>query len=285
MRTPRRKGVSTILSTTGENAYRKLTHGEGFFKSFFNVLKVGTTGMGAPIRRLFLSGVSPVTLDDVTSGYNIGKNISIEPHFNRMLGFTGEDVIEMIEYYRSHGLISHDTGELLAVITRWYGNYRFSEDDDVKLFNSDIVLYFFDNYLTRRDLPKDLIDRNVRIDYGKLRHLILVDKDKTRPPTSNVNFSKLKKIIEEGGTSSEIIKGFPLEKLVNSENFKSLLFYFGLLAITGREKDKVRLEIPNETVRRLYYDYIEEAYREMHIFDLDLSRYADLMTDMAFDGK
>ena len=113
----------------------------------------------------------------------------------------------------------------------------------------------------------------------------MVDKNKAVGPTPNGNFSKLKKIIEEGGTSSEIVRGFPLEKLVNSENFKSLLFYFGLLTITGLEKGKTTLKIPNETVKRLYYDYIEEAYREMHVYDLDLSRYSDLIGDMAFDGK
>jgi hypothetical protein len=128
----------------------------------------------------------------------------------------------------------------------------------------------------------------VRIDYGKLRHLIIVDRGQTgkaRKPAPNGNFNKLKKIIEEGGTSSKIEKGFPLEKLVDEKNFKSLLFYLGLLTIKGPEKNKLRLEIPNETVQRLYYDYIEEAYHETGIFSLDLSEYSDLMTDMAYDGK
>jgi hypothetical protein len=148
-----------------------------------------------------------------------------------------------------------------------------------------MVLYFINNYLTRKKLPDDLIDRNVMIDYGKLRHLIIVDRDKTKTPTPNGNFSKLKEIIEQGSTTSKIVKGVPLEKLTDSENFKSLLFYLGLLTIKGPEKNKLRLEIPNETVRRLYYSYIEEAYRETGIFNLDLSMYSDLMTDMAYDGK
>jgi hypothetical protein len=277
--------ANTILSTVGEDAYWDLTHGPGFFRSFFNGLKKGTTGTGAPVTRSFITGVSPVTMDDVTSGYNIGKNVSIEPDFNRLLGFTTDDVIEMIEYYRSNGLIQHPTDYLMALMTQWYGNYRFSKKDDVTMFNSDMVLYFLDNYMPESELPDELIDMNVRIDYGKLRHLIILDQDKTKPPTPNGNFSKLKEIIEEGSTSSRIVKGFPLEKLKDSENFKSLLFYLGLLAIKGPEKDKLRLQIPNETVKRLYYDYIGEAYRETGIFDLDLDKYANLMTDMAYDGK
>ncbi|MCP4155839.1 MAG: AAA family ATPase [bacterium] len=276
---------NTILSTVGTDSYEELTHGPGFFKSFFNVLKTGTSRMDSPITRSFITGVSPITMDDVTSGYNIGKNVSLEPALDRMLGFTEKDVCDMIEYYRTNGCIHHPTG-LLNVMTQWYGNYRFSKDaaGDTKIFNSDMVLYFIDHYLSRNDLPEDLIDRNVRIDYGKLRHLIIVNRDSSEPFT-NGNFDKLKSIISSGGTSTRLVKGFPLEELTDSGNFKSLLFYLGLLTIKGPDKDKTRLEIPNETIKRLYYDYIERAYRETGVFALDLSKYADLMTDLAYSGK
>jgi hypothetical protein len=276
---------NTILSTVGEDAYLKLTHGPGFFRSFFNVLKRGTSDTGAPITRSFITGVSPIIMDDVTSGYNIGENVSLDSLFNRMLGFTRTDVREMIDYYRSAGLIKHDTGYLMEIIDQWYGNYLFSEHslNRERLYNSDMVLYFLKEYFKIQSIPGELIDDNVRIDYGKLRHLIVVDRGKTK--TANGNFSKLKEIIEEGETSSKITKGFPLEKLTDPENFESLLFYLGLLTIKAPEKNKLRLEIPNETVKRLYYRYIEEAYRETGIFNLNLDRYGDLMTDMAYDGK
>ena len=276
---------NTILSTVGKDAYLKLTHGPGFFRSFFNALKKGTGSTGAPISRIFITGVSPITMDDVTSGFNIGENASLDALFNQMLGFTRTDVTEMIDYYRSAGLIKHDTGYLMEIIDRWYGNYLFSEHSlsRERLYNPDMVLYFLKEYFKIQSIPGELIDDNVRIDYGKLRYLIVVDRGKTK--TANGNFSKLKAIIEEGETSSKITKGFPLEKLMDPENFESLLFYLGLLTIKGPEKDKLRLEIPNETVKRLYYRYIEEAYRETGMFALDLSMYSDLMTDMAYDGK
>jgi hypothetical protein len=276
---------NTILSTVGKDAYLKLTHGPGFFRSFFNALKKGTTGTGAPISRSFITGVSPITMDDVTSGFNIGENVSIDALFNQMLGFTSTDVREMIDYYRSAGLIKHDTGYLMEIIHQWYGNYLFSEHslERERLYNSDMVLYFLKEYFKIQSIPGELIDNNVRIDYGKLKHLIVVDRGKTK--ITNGNFSKLKEIVGNGETSSRITKGFPLEKLMDPENFESLLFYLGLLTIKGPEKDKLRLEIPNETVKRLYYRYIEEAYRDTGIFNLDLSMYSDLMTDMAYDGK
>ncbi len=281
---------NTILSTAGKEAYHQLTHGAGFFRSFFNVLKGGTSRIDSPITRSFITGVSPITMDDVTSGYNIGKHVSTEHLFNRMLGFTRDDVLEMIEYYRSTGSIQAPAAQLLELMEQWYGNYRFSSKDNVTLFNSDMVLYFIDHYKTDQEPPNDLIDRNVRIDYGKLRHLIIVDKSReekqrSQPPETNGNFSRLKQIIETGGTSSQIAQGFPLEKLTDAKHFISLLFYLGLLTVKGAEKDKIRLVIPNETIRRLFYNYIEEAYRETHVFSMDLTTYSELMTGMAYDGQ
>lgn len=275
--------ANTILSTTGQEAYRDLTHGEGFFRSFFSVLKGSTDEIDAPFTRLFITGVSPVTLDDVTSGFNIGKNISLEPAFNTMLGFTPDDVNRMLDYYKKAGMIEDEPGALLEIMREWYGNYCFSEDDSQTLFNSDMVLYFLDNYFSRGKIPNDLIDRNVRVDYSKLKHLIVIDRGKGR--SLNGNFSRLRDIVDKGETTSDISRGFPLEGLVDHKNFTSLLYYFGLLTIDGIEKGKPRLKIPNETVKRLYYDYIKEGFRDADVFALDLSRYSDLMGDLAYEGK
>ncbi|MCP5047593.1 MAG: AAA family ATPase, partial [bacterium] len=172
--------ANTILTTSGSAAYENLTHGEGFFRAFFNYLKEAATGTGAPISRLFITGVSPVTMDDVTSGFNIGKNISLLPDFNEMLGFTEKDVVQMIEYYRENGKLDYSTSYLMGIMNTWYNNYRFSKKAGTSLFNSDMVLYFIDGCIWNHDLPDNLIDHNVRIDYGKLRHLIVIDSEKGR---------------------------------------------------------------------------------------------------------
>jgi len=276
--------ANTILASSGSKAYEALTHGEGFFKAFFNFLKEGTTGTDAPISRLFITGVSPVTLDDVTSGFNIGKNISLRPEFNGLLGFTENDVIEMIEYYRGHGLVKHSTPYLMGIMNAWYNNYVFSKKSKTTVFNSDMVLYFIDLYKNDSEIPDNLIDRNVRIDYGKLRHLIIIDSEKGKLP--NGNFSRLKEIIEKGEIkSNEIVEGFPVENITHAKNFLSLLFYFGLLTIKGVEAGEVLLKIPNETVRQLFYDYISEAYEETGTFSLDWYHYDRLMHDMAYQGE
>jgi len=276
--------ANTILSTAGEPAYRHLTHGEGFFRAFFNTLKSGTSDSDAPISRLFLTGVSPITLDDVTSGFNIARNISIDPDINEMLGFTGDEVGEIIDYYRQAGKIRHSTRELMEIMVDWYNHYRFSTDAHTGVFNSVQVWYFLNEYFLNGRVPLDLADRNVRIDYQKLRHLILIDRK--GKPAANGNFSRLTEIIEKGEVHAAIERGFPVDALTSPDHFTSLLFYFGLLTISGVDQaNKAILTIPNETVKRLYYDYIKDAYAETQVFSLDMDKYSRLMDDMAFNGN
>jgi hypothetical protein len=279
--------ANTILSEAGEYAFQKITHGAGFFRAFFNVLKGGTTDTDAPISRLFMTGVSPITLDDVTSGFNIATNISLHSDINEIMGFTRPEVETMIEYYRQTGKICHSTPELLEVMNRWYNHYRFSLHASTEVFNTVHVLYFLKEYMIDSQFPGSLIDHNARIDYNKLRHLILTDKKGTpHTPQTNGNFSKLRQIMENDFIHSSIVDSFPVQKLVSPENFISLLYYFGLLTIAGvDEEHKAILKIPNEAVKRLYYDYIKETYEETGILTIDLSRYETLMKEMAFKGE
>ncbi|MDQ1354006.1 MAG: family ATPase [Acidobacteriota bacterium] len=281
--------ANTILSDSGEAEYRSITHGEGFLRSFFNVIKAGTTGSDTPISRLFMTGVSPITLDDVTSGFNIATTISLDLDIAEILGFTGIEVETMIEYYRQTGKIHHSTPELMDVMGQWYNHYRFSLYSDCEVFNTTLVLYFLREYLKKSRIPDPLIDNNARIDYMKLKYLIISDKKgvpQTQLPETNGNFSKLRQIMENDSLHSTIVERFPIAKLTSPENFISLLYYFGLLTITGSdEENKAILKIPNEAVKRLYYDYIKETYEETGLLTIDLSRYEAAMKDMAFKGK
>ncbi|MGE5341326.1 MAG: AAA family ATPase, partial [Candidatus Omnitrophota bacterium] len=149
-----------------------------------------------------------ITLDDVTSGFNIAKNISLDPDLNELLGFTRNEVASMIDYYREAGKIHHSTDELLEIMGWWYNHYRFSTDSNTEVFNTVQCLYFLDQYLPKGRIPTEMIDRNVRVDYDKLRHLIIIDKKNVRQ--TNGNFSKLQHIIETGSIHSAIETGFPI---------------------------------------------------------------------------
>ncbi|MGE5341152.1 MAG: AAA family ATPase, partial [Candidatus Omnitrophota bacterium] len=253
--------ANTILSTKGEAEFQRITHGGGFLRAFFNVLKGGTTEGSAPISRLFMTGVSPITLDDVTSGFNIASNISLNSDLNTLLGFTRAEVQTMIEYYREIGKIHHSTHELMEIMGQWYNHYRFSMNANEEVFNPTNVLYFLKEYMVDFQIPVNLIDTNSSIDYAKLRHLIVIDKKGI--PETNGNFSKLQKIIEDQTIKTTIKTGFPISELHHPSNFVSLLYYFGLLTIRGSDDEgNTLLSIPNETVKHLYYDFIKATYEE-----------------------
>ena len=271
--------TNVVLSRYGHSRYHDLTHGAGFFRFFFNKIKGATTDSGASFKRMFISGVSPVTLDDVTSGFNIASMITLDPRFNEVLGFTESEVREMLEYYKAEGKWEGNTEEILDVMRKWYDNYCFSEEcTDVKMYNPDMVLYFM-NYLTaNRTAPKTLVDNNVKTDYKKLKYLVLLDKH------LNGNFSRIKQIAEDGEIKANIETAFPAENLIEPDNFISLLFYFGILTIDRMERGKPVLRVPNLTIRQVLFSYIEQGYRDAEVFRMKTMQLDDLMSGMAYDG-
>ena len=266
--------TNTIISSVGNEQYTAITHGQGFYRHFFNVIKAGTTG--GPIAKLFITGVSPVTMDDVTSGFNIGDNITSDPAVNQMVGFTETEVIELLKHYEINERV-------IEIMKPWYNNYLFSQDEQTKIFNSDMALYFVKEYLKTNKLPKEMLNHNIKIDYKKLKYLIITDiKGRIRV---NGNFEKLKMIIEQGEIIAKIVSAFPVDRIIDTENFISLLYYFGLLTIKGEHYERVKLIIPNEAIKQLHYDYIREGYRDTNIFTLNFFKLGDLYDRMAYNGN
>ena len=270
--------ANTILAYHGAEAYQSFTHGGGFYRNFFATLKDGAGHSHGGLERMFITGVSPITMDDVTSGFNIGKNISLHLEFNDMLGFTEEEVRELLEMYRDCGVFNQDVEAALEVMQEWYNGYRFAEEAEGVLYNTDMVLYFLDESTPNKKPPRELIDVNVRIDYGKLRHLLTVNRQ------LNGNFDLLRHIIGDQQVDTNIQLSFPLDRLDRRENFLSLLHYFGLLSIRDMEHGVPRLGIPNQTVKRLMYSYIRDAYDDVGLFSLDVYTFSRLVREMAYYG-
>ena len=272
--------ANTVLARHGAEAYHDFTHGGGFYRNFFATLKGGTARSGGGIDRLFITGVSPVTMDDVTSGFNIGTNVSLEPDFNEMVGFTGAEVRNLVETYRELGLFNQDVDEAMALMGEWYNGYRFAKAAETDLYNADMVLYYLKHSMPNRDVPDYLIDDNVRIDYGKLRHLLVVGRQ------LNGNFDLLREVIGEGRKDVlRIQPSFPLHELADRQNFLSLLHYFGLLSIREVVAGMPRLGIPNQTVKQLMYGYLRDGYRDVGAFTVDRYRFEQLMMRMANEGE
>lgn len=267
--------TNVVLNEHGEKVYWALTHAKGFYREIFKVFK----GM---FTRIFMTGVSPVTLDDLTSGFNIGWHISTKPAFNQMLGFSTEDVREMFEYFKSAGKVRPDCDveSVIAEMKPWYDNYCFSKNalqTQSKVFNCDMVLYYLRNYAETGEAPEEMIDPNTKTDYNKMKKLLQLDKlDGNRKGV-------IYEIAEQGEIISNLEPTFPAETLTNPNMFVSLLFYYGMLTIKGTRGSRLILGIPNNNVRKQYYEYLLEQYEEKA--SLDTNQLEDYFYDMAYDGK
>ena len=264
--------TNNILSEEGEAVYHALTHAQGFYRDFFKLFK----GM---FQRILMMGVSPVTVNDLNSGYNIGTNLSMDPMFNMMLGLSETEVREMIEYYRGAGLIKAPTDQLIADMKPWYDNYCFAKDcldTDPKMFNTDMVIYYLRYFIRFGKAPEEMIDPNTMTDYAKMKKIIFLDK------LQGDRKSVLKQIINDGYIWAELWESFPAEALVDPDLFPSLLYYYGMLTIIGRRGRRVKLGIPNENVRRQYYGYVLDEYNS--VAKINDNHLADQYDVMALDG-
>lgn len=267
--------TNVILNERGENVYHAITHADGFYRDVFKKFK-------GNFERIFMMGVSPVTLDDVTSGFNIGWNISIKPEFDEMLGFSTTDVVEMFTYYKEHGSIPVDS-DIDAIVNDmkpWYDNYCFAEEalkKKTRMFNCDMVLYYLRNYMDNGCSPRQMIDPNTRTDYGKMKKLLQFDK------LDGERKGFIRKIAEEEQIVTQLYESFSAYQIPKAEIFPSLLFYYGMLTIKGTRGSKLILGIPNNNVRKQYYGYLEEEYQAKAY--VDVNQLTDYYYDMAYDGK
>ena len=267
--------TNTVLNEQGEDMYWAITHAEGFYRDIFKKFK-------GSFERIFITGVSPVTLDDVTSGFNIGWHISTKEEFNQMLGFSTEDVREIFTYYKEKGEIPADSNivTIIEEMKPWYDNYCFSKNallTQSKVFNCDMVLYYLRNYMNNGTGPEEMIDPNTKTDYNKMKKLLQLDKlDGDRKGV-------IRTIAETGEIVCRLEETFPAHKITDPEIFPSLLFYYGMLTIKGTRGAKLILGIPNNNVRKQYYNYLKELFEEKA--SLNTEKLTDYYYDMAYDGK
>ena len=248
--------ANNILIDFGKKKYEDITHGTGFLRNFFAVIKNGTES--AKIDRLLITGVSPLVMADVTSGYNIGDNISIDLISNSMVGFTESEVIELIDYYvKEKGIKEEDKNTCIELIKKHYGGYRFSYRAKEEIYNADMVLFFVKEYLKVQEIPTDLLDENVRTDYEKLSFLITENK------RINGNFNVLADVLAGGETRGELVRSFSVKELTSQNNFRSLLYYLGLTTIkSGGSTKFLRFKVPNRIIAKMMWDYIRRAVNE-----------------------
>jgi hypothetical protein len=236
------------------STYKALFEADGPYKELMKAVKNATEGLG--LERVFVTGVSPVALNDLTSGFNTATDVSLEPELAGLCGFYGTELRYLLEQVASErGIRRQDIERHLDVMRVWYNGYRFSRRGSGRLvYNPTNVLYFLRHLYRHGDVPESLHDANLRTDQGKLAFLA-----KTAAGTG---------VIEEltEGTGEiripQLLDTFSLGELTAQLSadpgaVASLLYYMGLLTLTDVPG---RLRIPNLVVRKLFLDRLLEVF-------------------------
>ena len=258
--------ANDLIAMGVKSVYKKMVQANGVVRDFYETLKIGTS---AVVDRIFITGISPVMLDDLTSGFNIAANLTIEERYNNMLGFTRQEVDWLLkETGVNEDFINVD-------MDRYYNGYLFHENATERVFNPSMILYFFDQIINTRQAPKNIIDDNLKMDYGRLQRLT----------QNEANRDKLLQIVKDDGIVTKIQSKFSIDQLNHDKYFISLLFYMGLLTIEKSVLGNVRLCIPNYSIKTVLWEYLMESVQVNAGFAINTTELDESIAALALDGQ
>ena len=211
--------TNTLIRSSGKEPYRTITHGAGFYRTWFKKFK-------GNVDRIFMTGVSPVTMDDLTSGFNIAANISQDKAFNAMLGFTEEETLAIYRDFKGVGEYREgDPEAIVRSIKPWYDGYCFAKDGIGKesVFNSDMVLYHLKNLVAEGRPPENMVDRNIATDYNKLETIVELQR---QAGAQNV-LPEAKDFV--AGRPFEIVPSFDIGEIGRAEVLPTILQSVGII--------------------------------------------------------
>ena len=269
--------TNAMLRAEASSDYRDITHGQGFYREWFKAFK-------ASFDRIFMTGVSPVTMDDLTSGFNIALNISQDPDFNAMLGFSEEDVLKLYTDFKGTGRYrSGEPADWVKSIKPWYDGYCFSEGKigEECVFNSDMALYHLSALVKTGRAPKNMVDVNIKTDYDKLQTIADIQRRMTGGGEGVLPVTE--EIASTGQIAFDLVESFPADKISDVANFRSLFHYYGILSMAGRERGQTVFKVPNLCVQHQLFGYLRTAYLRERKPDWDGLR--KLAARFAYDGE
>lgn len=262
--------ANTVL---GENLdlFSEIIGKGGFVRAFYETIK--TAALKGVVDRLFITGVTSITLDSLTSGFNIGKNLSHRPNFNCAIGFTGEEVEGIIQPLVS--ACDLDRQQLMAEMTKWYNGYQFSTRAEERVYNSDMILYFVGNFdLEDCRYPERMLDDNIASDYGNIMRLFAIGDRES-------NYNVLEELIVKGEitglhkTKLDIVKSF------DRDDFISLLLSMGFITMKDALLNEIRFVIPNYVIQKLYYDYFKVEVEQRGKIDINAGKLTKAVRELA----
>jgi hypothetical protein len=244
----------------------------GYFRKFFEVLKTGTKTI---IDRIFFTGVNPITLDSLTSGFNISSNLTLNPKLHEMMGFNEAEIETLFTHY---DISKEDFNMLIPVLKQHYDGYIFVDEPANHLYNSDMVLYFTKDYLEERKPPKNLIDENIASSYAKIKRFVeMGDQEK--------NFAFIRDLLEGNEVNMVLTTKFEPTSRFNIDDFKSLLFYLGLITLNGSGLRGFKVRIPNYVIKELYFTFFEHILEKHSNYRVDISAVTNAIADLAEFGN
>ena len=252
--------------------FKTLVSKNGKVRKRYEVLKEGTETV---IDRIFITGVAPITLDSLTSGFNIGTDLTQKKKFNEMLGFTENELIELM---KAQEISKEKQAELLPIMKENYDGYKFSLDGKERIYNSNMCLYFLNSYLENRDMPRNLVDMNIASDYSKIGKMLDLCKGEKRAEI-------IEKTVSGEGIMSEITQKFNPAMEFTDTDLVSMLYYLGYLTIVGEELGVTELKVPNKVMREIYSDYFIKLLDDQAQMSIDNDEYNEILRQLALEGK
>ena len=247
--------TNQMIRATGVTDYREITHGTGFYRNWFKKFK-------GDFDRIFMTGVSPVTLDDLTSGFNIATNLSLDAYCNATLGFSEAEVVKMFSDFKGTSRFTHgDPAAIVESIKPWYDGYCFAKKKVGMecVFNSDMTLYYLKSLVETGEPPENMVDVNIRTDYEKLKTISDLQRTvfKMEPLEA---LPMTEQAVAKGGIQFPLVESFPADAIIKPENFHSLFFYYGLLSMADRRMGEIVYSVPNACVEKQIFGYLRDRY-------------------------
>ena len=251
--------------------FKSLVSKNGKVRKWYEILKKGTESI---VDRIFITGVAPITLDSLTSGFNISLDMTQDREFNEMMGFTETELKELM---REQNISEEKQEEILPIMRENYDGYRFSIHGKERIYNSNMCLYFLNNYIRFNEIPDQIIDMNIASDYNKLGKMLDLCKGEERERV-------IEKTVSGEGIVSDIRQKFNPAIEFTEIDLVSMLFYLGYLTIEGDEVGYPKLNIPNNVMKEIYSDYFLRILKDEIKVEIN-ENYSEIAREIVLEGK
>ena len=263
--------ANELLGFSPEN-FRSLVSKNGRVRKWYEVLKEGTETV---VDRIFITGVAPITLDSLTSGFNIGKDITQDEEYNNMMGFTKEELVGILN---NQEISMEEQEKILPIMKENYDGYKFGLNAKNQIYNSNMCLYFLSDYIRLGRIPERLIDMNIASDYSKIGKMLDLCKGENR-------LEVLRKTVQGEPIVDTIIEKFNPAIEFTETHMISMLYYLGYLTISGESLGMPELTIPNKVMKEIYASYFMQLMDQEADFKVDGSTSQQILREIALEGK